>query len=41
MEGNRAEAHKFTLSNAISRNMRYLESMADNAGMVNPVGKCG
>lgn len=36
MEGNR-EAHKFTLSNAF-KDMRYLESMADNAGMVNPVG---
>ncbi len=36
MEGNR-NAHKFTLSNAF-KDLRYLESMADNAGMVNPVG---
>ena len=36
IEGNR-EAHKFTLSNAF-KDLRYLESMADAAGMVNPVG---
>ncbi|MBN8994889.1 MAG: NAD(P)-dependent oxidoreductase [Rhizobiales bacterium] len=36
IDGDR-EAHKFTLSNAF-KDMRYLESMADAAGMVNPVG---
>lgn len=36
MEGNK-NAHKFTLSNAL-KDMRYLESMADSANMVNPVG---
>lgn len=36
LEGNR-EAHKFTLTNAF-KDMRYLESMADDAGLVNPVG---
>ena len=36
IDGNR-EAHKFTLSNAF-KDLRYLESMADAAGMVNPVG---
>lgn len=36
MEGNK-EAHKFTLSNAL-KDMRYLESMADSANLVNPVG---
>ncbi|WP_152544629.1 NAD(P)-dependent oxidoreductase [Actibacterium mucosum] len=34
--GNR-EAHKFTLTNAL-KDLRYLESMADNAGLVNPLG---
>lgn len=36
MEGNK-NAHKFTLSNAL-KDMRYLESMADGANLVNPVG---
>ena len=36
IEGNR-EAHKFTLSNAF-KDLRYLESMADAAGLVNPMG---
>jgi len=36
LEGNR-EAHKFTLSNAY-KDMRYLASMADTAGLANPVG---
>jgi len=36
IEGNR-EAHKFTLSNAF-KDMRYLEAMADAAGLANPVG---
>jgi 3-hydroxyisobutyrate dehydrogenase-like beta-hydroxyacid dehydrogenase len=36
IEGNR-EAHKFTLTNAF-KDMRYLESMADSAGMANPIG---
>lgn len=36
IEGNR-EAHKFTLTNAL-KDLRYLESMADATGMVNPVG---
>lgn len=36
MEGNK-NAHKFTLSNAL-KDMRYLESMADSANLVNPVG---
>ncbi|MEQ8964363.1 MAG: NAD(P)-dependent oxidoreductase [Azospirillaceae bacterium] len=31
------EAHKFTLTNAL-KDMRYLESMADAAGLVNPIG---
>lgn len=34
--GNR-EAHKFTLTNAL-KDLRYLESMADAAGLVNPLG---
>lgn len=36
IEGNR-EAHKFTLTNAL-KDLRYLEAMADAAGLVNPVG---
>ncbi|MDF0600003.1 NAD(P)-dependent oxidoreductase [Psychromarinibacter sp. C21-152] len=36
IEGNR-EAHKFTLSNAF-KDLRYLESLADDAGLANPVG---
>jgi len=36
IEGNR-EAHKFTLTNAF-KDLRYLESMADGAQMMNPVG---
>ena len=36
LEGDR-DAHKFTLSNAF-KDMRYLESMADAAGMSNPLG---
>ncbi len=36
LEGNR-EAHKFTLSNAF-KDLTYLESMADAAKLVNPVG---
>ena len=36
IEGNR-EAHKFTLSNAL-KDLMYLESMADNAKVLNPVG---
>ena len=36
IEGNR-EAHKFTLANAL-KDLTYLESMADAAGLVNPVG---
>ena len=36
LEGDR-EAHKFTLANAF-KDMRYLESMADSAGMSNPLG---
>lgn len=36
IDGNR-EAHKFTLSNAL-KDLTYLESMADAAGIVNPVG---
>lgn len=36
IEGNR-EAHKFTLANAF-KDLTYLESMADAAGLVNPVG---
>ena len=31
------EAHKFTLSNAF-KDLRYLESMADDAGVANPLG---
>jgi 3-hydroxyisobutyrate dehydrogenase-like beta-hydroxyacid dehydrogenase len=36
IEGNR-EAHKFTLANAL-KDLTYLESMADNAKVLNPVG---
>lgn len=36
VEGNR-EAHKFTLTNAL-KDMKYLASMADGAGVANPVG---
>ncbi len=36
LEGDR-DAHKFTLANAF-KDMRYLESMADAAGMSNPLG---
>ncbi|MDJ1018238.1 MAG: NAD(P)-dependent oxidoreductase [Paracoccaceae bacterium] len=36
VEGNR-EAHKFTLTNAL-KDMRYLESMADEAALANPIG---
>jgi hypothetical protein len=36
IENNR-DAHKFTLTNA-SKDLRYLESMADAVGLVNPVG---
>ncbi len=36
LEGNR-ESHKFTLTNAL-KDLRYLESMADAAGMANPIG---
>jgi 3-hydroxyisobutyrate dehydrogenase-like beta-hydroxyacid dehydrogenase len=36
IEGNR-EAHKFTLANAL-KDLMYLESMADNAKVLNPVG---
>lgn len=36
IEGNR-EAHKFTLANAF-KDLRYLESMADAAKLLNPVG---
>lgn len=36
LEGN-PEAHKFTLTNAL-KDMRYLSSMADGAGVANPMG---
>lgn len=36
VEGN-AEAHKFTLTNAL-KDMRYLEAMADDVNLANPVG---
>lgn len=36
IDGNR-ESHKFTLTNAL-KDMRYLASMADAEGLVNPVG---
>ena len=36
LEGDR-DAHKFTIANAF-KDLRYLESMADAAGVVNPIG---
>ena len=36
LEGDR-EAHKFTIANAF-KDLKYLESMADAAGIVNPLG---
>ncbi|SMX25791.1 NAD(P)-dependent oxidoreductase [Boseongicola aestuarii] len=36
VDGNR-EAHKFTLTNAL-KDMRYLEAMADDVGLANPIG---
>jgi 3-hydroxyisobutyrate dehydrogenase-like beta-hydroxyacid dehydrogenase len=36
LDGNR-DAHKFTIANAL-KDLRYLESMADAAGLVNPLG---
>lgn len=36
VEGNR-EAHKFTLTNAL-KDLKYLESMADEANIANPIG---
>ncbi len=36
LDGNR-EAHKFTIANA-HKDLRYLEAMADAAGIVNPMG---
>jgi 3-hydroxyisobutyrate dehydrogenase-like beta-hydroxyacid dehydrogenase len=36
LEGDR-EAHKFSLANAF-KDLRYLESMANGAGLVNSVG---
>jgi len=36
LDGNR-EAHKFTLTNAV-KDLRYLESMANAAGLENPIG---
>src|SRR6185312_5156339 len=36
IEGNR-EAHKFTLSNGL-KDLTYLESMADAARVINPIG---
>lgn len=36
VEGNR-EAHKFTITNGL-KDMRYLEAMADDAGLANPIG---
>jgi 3-hydroxyisobutyrate dehydrogenase-like beta-hydroxyacid dehydrogenase len=36
LSGNK-EAHKFTLTNAF-KDLRYLESMADDAGVANPLG---
>ena len=36
IEGNR-ESHKFTLTNAY-KDMRYLEAMANDAGVANPIG---
>ena len=36
LEGNR-DSHKFTLTNGL-KDMRYLEAMADDAGVANPIG---
>lgn len=36
LDGDR-DAHKFTIANA-AKDLRYLESMADSVGLVNPVG---
>lgn len=36
VEGNR-EVHKFTLTNAL-KDLRYLEAMADNVALANPIG---
>ena len=36
LEGNR-DSHKFTLTNAY-KDLRYLASMADDAGVANPMG---
>ncbi|WP_413993175.1 NAD(P)-dependent oxidoreductase [Labrys okinawensis] len=36
LEGDR-DAHKFTIANAF-KDLRYLESMADAAGVINPIG---
>ena len=36
LEGDR-DAHKFTISNAF-KDLRYLEAMADAAGVLNPMG---
>ncbi len=36
VEGNR-ESHKFTLTNAL-KDMRYLEAMADDVNLANPIG---
>ena len=36
LDGNR-EAHKFTMTNAL-KDLRYLESMANQAGIANPIG---
>ena len=36
LDGNR-EAHKFTMTNAL-KDLRYLESMANEAGIANPIG---
>ena len=36
VEGNR-DSHKFTLTNAY-KDMRYLEAMAEGAGVANPIG---
>ena len=36
LEGDR-DAHKFTIANAL-KDLRYLEAMADAAGLVNPIG---
>jgi len=36
LEGDR-NSHKFTITNAL-KDMRYLEAMADDAGIANPIG---